>query len=59
MKGAVHVREGVTTFRLVVDNDTTMHAVHTCTLVFSRSVLIIRHIDAHSAMAREKNHGML
>ena len=33
--GAVHVRGGVIKFRLVVDNDTTVHAVHTYTVAFS------------------------
>ena len=34
-KGAIFVRGGVIKFRLVVDNDTTMHAAHTHTVAFS------------------------
>ena len=40
IKGAVHVRGGVLKSTLVVDNDTTVHDVHTYTVAFSPSVLI-------------------
>ena len=34
IRGAVHVRGGVLTSTLVVDNDTTVHDVHTYTVAF-------------------------
>ena len=40
MKVAMTVRGGVLKFTLVVDNDTTVHGVHTDTLAVSPSVLI-------------------
>ena len=40
IKVAVQVRGGVFKSTLVVDNDTTVHDVHTCTVAFSPSVLI-------------------
>ena len=40
IKVAIHVRGGVLKPRLVVDNDTTVHDVHTYAVAFSPSVLI-------------------
>ena len=40
MKVAIHVRGGVLKFTSVVDNDTTVHDVHTYTVASSPSVLI-------------------
>ena len=47
-------------FTLLVDSDTTVHAVHTYTVVFSPILLTIcsqsfTDIDAHSALAQEKD----
>ena len=40
IKVAIHVRGGVLKFAHVVDNDTTLHDVHTHTVAFSPAVLI-------------------
>ena len=40
IKVAIHVRGGVWKFTHVVENDTTVHDVHTYTVAFSPSVLI-------------------
>ena len=47
IKVAIHVRGGVLKFTSVVDDDTTVHDVHTNTVSFSLSVLIKCSICLH------------